>query len=395
MLFFSKAASLAVEWLTVSPPICELPNEVLETILVRCRTHELYNLALVNRRISAVAIRALYNQIPALDARRTLECLTTICFYQHVAPLVQSLTVHFWSSSIDKTFSKSEFARHMLKHGTRRVFQVREAFQDRISLFATALKLMSNLAHLELYLQDGDSPDRNTRRLFSNTIFQLRSLRTTLPLDAGMVEFLRTQPYLEEVHFTQGSETLDGGDLLAEELLPNLTNFGWSRHVPLNLVRRMVECRPVGKVVVTIDPKTPNILDLIGIGRSSLEIKEARFNFMAALPFEHLSTIGRSFPFLEELVLSLTTLTKELIINLTNALMYFQSVRRVTVTNSAPCDETFILEVKPIFKEWFSQTNSLLYITLPQCGLGIVRRSRFKLVGGAQSKAEMEVACLR
>ena len=311
MPFFSKA-SLAVEWLTVtvSPPICEIPNEVLETILVRCRTHELYNLALVNRRISAVAIRALYNQIPALDARRTLECLTTICFYQHVAPLVQSLTVHFWSSSIDKTISKSEFARHMLKHGTRRVFQVREAFHDRISLFATALKLMSNLAHLELYLQDGDFPDRNIRRLLSNTTFQLRSLRTTLSLDAAMVEFLRTQPYLNEVHFTQGSEMLDGGDLLAEELLPNLTNFGWSRHVPLNLVRCMVERRPVEKVVVTIDPKTPNILDLIGVGRSASQIKEARFNFMADLAFEHLSTIGRCFPFLEELVLSLTTLTK-------------------------------------------------------------------------------------
>lgn len=309
MPFFSKAASLAVEWLTVSPPICEIPNEVLETILVRCRTHELYNLALVNRRISAVAIRALYNQIPALDARRTLECLTTICFYQHVAPFVQSLTVHFWSSSIDKTISKSEFARHMLKHGTRRVFQVREAFHDRISLFSTALKLMSNLIHLELYLQDGDFPDRNIRRLLSNTTFQLRSLRTTLPLDTAMVEFLRTQPSLDEVHFTQGSEILDGGDL-TEELLPNLTNFGWSRHVPLNLVRCMIESRPVEKVVVTVDPKTPNILDLIGIGRSSLQIKEARFNFMADLPFEHLSTIGRGFPFLEELVLSLTTLTK-------------------------------------------------------------------------------------
>jgi hypothetical protein len=310
MPFFSKAASLAVEWLTVSPPICEIPNEVLETILVRCRTHELYNLTLVNHRISAVAIRALYNQIPALDTRRTLECLTTICFYQHVAPLVQSLTVHFWSSSIDKTISKSEFARHMLKHGTRRVFQVREAFQDRISLFATALKLMSNLVYLEIYLQDGDCPDRNVGRLLSNATFQLRSLRTTLPLDTAMIEFLRAQPYLDEVHFTQGSETLDGGELLAEELLPNLTNFGWSRHVPLDLVRRMIESRPVERVVVTIDPKTPNILDLIGIGRSSLQIKEARFNFMADLPFEHLSTIGRCFPFLEELVLSLSTLTK-------------------------------------------------------------------------------------
>jgi len=296
----------------------QLPNELYEKIFTFCSTPVLFTLTLVDRRITCVANPLLYRKIQTLRSlSKIVQLLSTLLFFDQIAPLVQSLRVDFvwWSASLSKPIPRKDIYLCVKKVGTRKTFAAREVLNTYFSLLSGVLCKTRNLRNLELIFEHVDSIDQTFGYLVKGFPSQLQSLTTSFQLGPALGQFLETQCRLRELrlgnHVPYPTPFLD--DLHTGPLL-QVTTMSWSMKTPMEVVRYLAERASLRSIIVDLTALmiyySTSMEHYFDIGDSSKKVEYARIEFGPGFKMTCIPMILDSFPSLKSLNMILDTVTE-------------------------------------------------------------------------------------
>ncbi|KAF8153863.1 hypothetical protein B0H34DRAFT_809513 [Crassisporium funariophilum] len=349
----------------------DVPNEVVEAILVYSSTKDLLQVCLAGSRLSAVASRFLYRNIPQMSPKRTINFLTTVCLSERkLATEVRVLSISLQGLPISTPIFEMDYRLIIRSTAHLRTTGSTTGENTTATLLAIALEKLVRLTHLTMYLDEADGKV-NVWRLLEKCNFQLKLLLTTLPFDTEMVRFLETQNGLAELQIDPGHFLWD--IVLPEGFLPVLTTLGWSYKVPLEIVKQLIKGRPVQNIVVFLNLITKAVGEILDIGPGFERITSAWLAFERDPTSQLLQAIAQYFPNLRQLRMC-ESLKHEVVSDLRSSLKCFRCLERVTIEGLAPSMACLAWTLLPIIKEWFEECKTLVYVALPEYNIGIEKK---------------------
>ncbi|KIM42049.1 hypothetical protein M413DRAFT_27574 [Hebeloma cylindrosporum] len=372
--------------------VAYLPNELVEKVLGFCSSQALSNVCLVDRRFSDNAYPLLYRTVSQTNLKRATNFLSTVYLYDRPASLVRSLTLSFHGVRIEEPFGKGDVIRRLLKLGSRRrAISLGRVLKDLATLLSAALPKLTELSHLLLFVHTADSMQKFAARLLGTCTFQLVTFMTTLEFDAEMAAFIRTQERLQVLHFSFGdlaSPFIGSGPLPG--ICSTLETLGWTRLVPVGLVREFTENCPISGIHVHLDIETESIADLLDIGPSSKKITDATFTYLTDPTSKNLQEIAFQFPNIKHLVLNVRVMTEEITRELAPAFRCFENLEGITLSVYGPADRVLGMTLRRLLHQWFHECKTMHYLSLPHLGQGLAEKGWYNKVGATVGRQLIE-----
>lgn len=215
-----------------------LPVELFDLIFPHCARGELYHVSLACRLFYSITRPLLYKHI-VLDQPASVDLLLTLYCSQSSrnSSLVQSLRIVILGDSMRKRLTNKEMDKYtLLSHGAPSV-----AIYDLLGYTGPgryyealngALRRLRHLKSLDIEIHGAVSPKLQlglTERLFEGCIFNLRTFKTNLAVDAGLANFLRTQSHLKSLRLMHNTKDqashFPGRRRSISDLHPNTPGF--------------------------------------------------------------------------------------------------------------------------------------------------------------------------
>ncbi|KAF9031461.1 hypothetical protein BJ165DRAFT_1411156 [Panaeolus papilionaceus] len=396
-----------------------LPVELLDLIFPLCARGELYHVSLACRLFSNITRPLLYKHI-VLDQPASVDLLLTLCCQQssRISSLVQTLRIVILGQSMRKRLTNKEVDKYILlvSHGPSFVDRrtVEETFgysgpSRYYQALNRALRRLCQLKSLDIEIHGVVSPKLQldlTEALFEGCIFNLQTFKTNLAVDAGLANFLSTQPHLKSLglmhNTTDQASQFPGSRRSTSNLHPHTPGFSHSSLHTLT-VSDLLPQSTINYTYKFGQVKEFNILFLNPINRrdylppclkTSLvkrnSVKYLRVTYLNQLVPGHFQLMASQMPNVQILEIKASVLTKDALDQMAAALEEFPLLQGIILHSHSfrgPFNHEGLRETvglyKNAFPEWFKRCDSLNDISLPQYrhyakALHVKKRLRWK-----------------